>query len=56
MVRSLATSDLRDPRGGYVVRKPRPTDAVGGSLRDIYKADPRLPIEFTSLLRRLDRR
>lgn len=54
MTRSIASIDLRDSRDGYVVRKPRASDAVGGSLRDIYDTDPRLPSDWASLLRRID--
>lgn len=54
MTRHLASTGARDPRGGYVVRKPRASDAVGGSLRNIYEAEPRLPPEWASLLGRLD--
>ena len=56
MTRSLASTDTRDHRGGYVVRKPRPGDAVGSSLRDVYGADMRLPSDLASLLRRIDAR
>lgn len=54
MTHSLVSTELRESRGGYLVRKPRPADAVGGSLLDIYDAQPGLPPEFTMLLRRLD--
>ena len=54
MTRHHASTGARDPRGGYVVRKPRASDAVGGSLRNIYEAEPRLPPEWASLLHRLD--
>lgn len=53
MTGSLLSTDPRDLRSGYVVRKPRPGDALGGSLRNIYDADPRMPPEFASLLRRI---
>lgn len=40
--------------GGYVVGKPRATDAVAGSLRDAYRTDQPLPIELAALLARLN--
>lgn len=54
MISSLASADPRETRG-YVVRKPRASDAVGCSLRNIFDADPRVPTDLASLLRRLDR-
>jgi hypothetical protein len=56
MTRTLPPDDRRDPRGGYVVRKPRASDAVGGSLRNIYETDPRLPEDLSALIRRIDGR
>lgn len=56
MTRSPNLDDRRDPRGGYVVRKPRASDAVGGSLRNIYETDPRIPEDLGALLRRIDGR
>ena len=54
MTRTLASTEARDPRGGYVVRKPRASDAVGGSLRNIYAADQRLPTDLAALIDRLN--
>lgn len=55
MANPFASTDT-DPRGGYVVRAPRPTDAVGSSLRNVYAAEPRLPSDLALLLSRLDAR
>lgn len=41
-------------RGDYIVRSPRPTDALGHALRGVF-SDPQLPEEFLVLLRRLER-
>ena len=54
MSRSLTPNETREPREGYVVRKPRPSDAVGGSLRNIYSTEPQLPPDLDALLRRID--
>jgi hypothetical protein len=40
--------------GGYVVRSPRSTDALGHALRGVFNDTP-LPDELLVLLRRLDR-
>ena len=56
MTRSLPPNDKHDPRGGYVVRKPRASDAIGGSLRNIYETDPQVPSDLTALIRRIDGR
>ena len=42
--------------GGYVVRGPRMTDAVGGALLRSYGHAPTLPEDMRRLLTRLDRR
>ena len=39
----------------FVVRRPRPTDAVGDSLRRIFAAGASLPQDLQRLLHRLDR-
>lgn len=41
--------------GGYVVRAPRPTDAIQGALKSAYGRDERLPGDISHLLDRLDR-
>ncbi|GAA0668372.1 hypothetical protein FHT00_000294 [Sphingomonas insulae] len=40
--------------GDYVVRTPRPADALGLSLRGVFHDSP-LPDDLLMLLRRLDR-
>lgn len=40
-------------RGDYVVRTPRPTDALGLALRGVFHDTP-LPEDLVMLLRRLD--
>jgi hypothetical protein len=54
MDRAPTSTDYGELRGGYVVRAPRATDAVGSSLRNIYAADTCLSPELASLLSRLD--
>jgi hypothetical protein len=39
--------------GDYIVRRPRATDAVGRSLRQVFSEAP-LPDEWLVLLKRLD--
>lgn len=56
MAPSLPPTEMRDPGGGYVVRKPRAIDAVGGSLRSMYAAEPMIPADLLTLLRLLDAR
>jgi hypothetical protein len=51
MTRPIALSDVL---GGYTARKPRPSDAVGASLRNVYGANATLPCDLTALLDRLD--
>ncbi len=41
-------------RGDYIVRGPRPADAIGHTLRGIFR-ETTLPDDFTVLLHRLDR-
>lgn len=41
-------------QGDYIVRTPRPTDALGHALRDVFHDTP-LPNDLLTLLRRLDR-
>lgn len=54
MTRRPAPTEAHDHGGGYVVGKPRATDAVAGSLRDAYRTDQPLPIELAALLARLN--
>lgn len=44
-----------DGTGGYVVRPPKVTDAIGHALRGVFRDDLRLPDEMAVALRRLDR-
>lgn len=44
-----------DETGGYVVRGPRVTDAIGKALRGVFRDDARLPEDIALALRRLDR-
>ena len=41
-------------RGDYIVRSPRPTDALGHALRGVFGDTP-LPDDLLVLLRRLER-
>ena len=45
---------LRPSDRAYAVRRPRPTDAVGESLRRIYQSAQGLPQDLQRLLSRLD--
>lgn len=54
MTRSMALAETTDPRGGYVVRRPISTDALGMTLRGAFGNDERLPRALVELLRRLD--
>ncbi|MES3043480.1 hypothetical protein [Sphingomonas faeni] len=44
----------REAEGQHVVRRPRPTDVIGTSLRDAFGPQPRLPEDMERLLRSLD--
>lgn len=52
------TTDTHHPgkarHGDYVVRSPRPTDALGHALRGVF-SDTSLPDDLLVLLRRLER-
>lgn len=43
------------PSHGFVVVSPRPVDAIGGALRDVFGPDRALPRDMACLLDRLDR-
>jgi hypothetical protein len=43
------------PSHGFVVVSPRPVDAIGGALRDVFGHDRALPRDMACLLDRLDR-
>ncbi|MES3107851.1 hypothetical protein [Sphingomonas aurantiaca] len=43
-----------DTGGQQVVRRPRPTDVIGHSLRDAFGQNARLPQDIDRLLRSLD--
>lgn len=43
------------PGGEQVVRPPRPTDAIGGSLRAAFAMRSKLPDEIRHLLHQIDR-
>ena len=43
-----------DTGGQQVVRRPRPTDVIGHSLRDAFGYNARLPQDIDRLLRSLD--
>jgi hypothetical protein len=49
------TPPLRSSDRAYAVRRPRPTDAIGESLRRIYGAAQALPQDLQRLLGKLDR-
>ncbi len=49
----MASTYERD--GGYAVRRPRVTDAIGGALQRSYSAATGLPDDMRRLLERLDR-
>jgi hypothetical protein len=42
-------------QGGFVVRRPRVTDAIGGALLRSFDAASSLPEDMLRLLERLDR-
>jgi hypothetical protein len=44
-----------DREGGYAVRRPRVTDAIGGALQRSYDAAMGLPDDMRRMLERLDR-
>ncbi len=51
---TLAQQSGKARYGDYVVRQPRPTDAAGHALREVFGDTP-LPDDLVVLLRRLDR-
>jgi hypothetical protein len=54
----MATNGLDAQRpgdGSYVVRAPKPTDAMQGALRSVYDREERLPADLAALMERLDR-
>jgi len=55
MTNQHATPKPPHPSGGYIVRRPRPTDAIGQTLRSAYGGDEGLPCEIMSCLTALDR-
>jgi hypothetical protein len=55
MNRMFARTASPAPDRGYVVRKPRPTDAIGASLRKVYDDERRLPAEFDRMICALDK-
>ncbi len=46
--------DTIKDKGGYVVRAPRVTDAIGNVLRRVFDDDNIIPREMTAALVRLD--
>lgn len=55
MTRSLAKAETIDPRGGYAVRRPQATDAIGNTLRSAFGNDDSLPCDIACMLNRLKR-
>lgn len=53
MTRTLATIDQIDPKGGYVVRRPREHDATGAVLRHAFGDDAVIPADMMALLKAL---
>ena len=53
MAHTLTMIDQVDPKGSYVVRRPRETDATGAVLRHAFGDDPTLPADMLALLKSL---
>ena len=53
---SVASGFFDAEQGGYVVRGPRVTDAIGGALMRSYAHAVSLPDDMRRLLEQLDRR
>jgi hypothetical protein len=51
MTRTLTTIDQVDPKGGYVVRRPRESDATGAVLRHAFGDDAVMPADMIALLK-----
>lgn len=52
----IASADYDGEQGGFVVRRPRVTDAVGGALLRGYAQAAALPDDMRLLLDRIDHR
>jgi hypothetical protein len=52
---SFSAGDRGDDQGGYVVRRPRATDALGKALRSTYAQATSLPDDMHRMVERLDR-
>ena len=55
MMTLRANSDDLTRPGGYVVRRPRITDAIGSTLRAAFDGGTGLPEEMAGALRTLDK-
>jgi hypothetical protein len=51
MTRTLTTIDQVDPKGGYVVHRPRENDATGAALRHAFGDDAVMPTDMLALLK-----
>src|SRR5690242_18827313 len=55
MSKMSSTMTEARPSRGYVVDRPRPTDALGDSLRNVFGGGDGLPRDMARLLAKLDR-